>query len=129
MSRIRLILSYRLRSSGSTFIYLVHLISIDLQLSCLFNSPTLHYYISFTRLYYSQVVFIESPTFYIRIAYKRALISFPHLHYSYSFSFPPPSLEVDVPPIAAYLGNLRLPTILIITQNGNKAALYALIIS
>jgi len=35
------ILSHRLRSSGSTFMYLVYLISIDLQLSRLFNSPTL----------------------------------------------------------------------------------------
>jgi len=34
------ILSHRLRSSGSTFIYLVHLISIDLELSRSFNSHT-----------------------------------------------------------------------------------------
>jgi hypothetical protein len=31
-------MTYRLRSSGSTFMYLYHLISIDLQLSCSFNT-------------------------------------------------------------------------------------------
>jgi len=34
-------MSYGLRSSGSTFMYLYYLISIDLQLGCLFNSHTL----------------------------------------------------------------------------------------
>ena len=34
------ILSYRLRSSGSTFIYLVYLITIDLELSRSFNTHT-----------------------------------------------------------------------------------------
>src|SRR5712675_24652 len=37
-------MTHRLRSSGSTFMYLYHLISIDLQLSHSFNSPTLHCY-------------------------------------------------------------------------------------
>ena len=37
-------MTYGLRSSGSTFMYLYHLISIDLQLSRLLNSPTLHCY-------------------------------------------------------------------------------------
>jgi hypothetical protein len=35
------ILSHRLRSSGSTFMYLFHLISIDLELSRSFNTHTL----------------------------------------------------------------------------------------
>jgi len=34
------ILSHRLRSSGSTFMYLVHLITIDLELSRSFNTHT-----------------------------------------------------------------------------------------
>jgi hypothetical protein len=34
-------MSHGLRSSGSTFMYLYHLISIDLQLSCSFNTHTL----------------------------------------------------------------------------------------
>ena len=33
-------ITYRLRSSGSTFTYLYHLISLDLQLSRLFNTYT-----------------------------------------------------------------------------------------
>ena len=34
------ILSHRLQSSGSTFMYLVHLITIDLELSRSFNTHT-----------------------------------------------------------------------------------------
>jgi hypothetical protein len=69
---------------------------------------------------------MEFSTLCMRIAYKWALIFFPYLHYFYSFGFPP-FLEVNVPPIAAYLSDLWLPVTSIITQNGNRAALDALI--